>query len=190
MRNGLVIAGIIIVASGLLLNSQTALLSRSIMSETQTFDVPESGLMVQVIRVTKGDVVQVYVDVQSEGGVYLRVDRVYFYVGPRTETGGIKQTYTTTVYDPGLVTGHEEARLTADLSGHFNVLLNNTAYPGSRAVTVRHFFERSRNVEYIALVLRNISILIGGAFLIVGLLELREERASLESAPELAQGPK
>jgi hypothetical protein len=159
------------------------------MSETQTFDVPESGLMVQVIRVTKGDVVQVYVNVQGEEGVYLKVDRVYFYVGPRTETGGIKQTYTTTVFDPGLVTGHEEAHLTADLSGHFNVLLNNTAYPGSRAVTVRHFFERSRNLEYIVLVLRNISILIGGAFLIVGLLELREERASVESAPELAQGP-
>jgi hypothetical protein len=188
MRNGLVIAGIIIVASGLILNSQTALLARSIMSETQTFDVPESGLMVQVIRISKGDVVHVAVDVQGEGGVYIRVDRVYFYVGPRTETGGIKQTYATTVYDPGLVTGHEEARLTADLSGHFNVLLNNTAYPGSRAVTVRHLFERSRNVEYIALVLRNISILIGGAFLIVGVLELWEERSGNEAPPEHPQG--
>jgi hypothetical protein len=188
LRNGLVIAGIIIVASGLILNSQTALLARSIMSETQTFDVPDNSLMAQVIRVSKGDVVQVYVDVQGEGGVYLMVDMVYFYVGPRTETGGIKQTYTTTVYDPGLVTSHEEARLTADLSGHFNVLLNNTAYPGSKVVTVMHLFERSRNIEYVALVLRNISVLIGGAFLVVGLLELREERTSIESASELHQG--
>jgi len=169
-------AGLAIVMMGLLIGIEAPLFSRLVYAKSTVLEIPRKDFRVHSERVWQGDVVRLDVDVRGgNGDLYLLVDRVHFYIGTREERGAPTKILTTRIHEPSLITGSYSVTLTADLEGHLNIFFNNTLSPQPKTVTFTRVFERSTNVEYATLIIRNLSVLGGGLLLFIGLVMRSEE---------------
>ncbi len=168
--------GLAILAVGLVVAWQAPTISRLLLTKTDVLEIPRKDFRLLVERVWRGDVVRLDFDVQrGEGGLYLFVERVHFYIGPRQEFGDPAQIFTSTVHGPSRVDEFESVRLDIDLEGHLNILLNNTSSLYPKTVSFTRVFEKSTNVEYGTIIFRNMCILSGSVFLAAGFLQNYEE---------------
>jgi hypothetical protein len=125
-----------------------------------------------VERVWQGDVIRL--DFQVQGGdedVYLYVERTHFYIAPRVEFGAPARVLTTTIHENSLISVEESIPFTIDLEGHLNIFINNTISPMPKTVTYTRVFERSTNMIYATLIIRNLFALASFTFLILAVAE-------------------
>jgi hypothetical protein len=125
-----------------------------------------------VERVWEGDVIRL--EFQVRGGdedIYLSVERTHFYIPPRIEFGAPARVLTATVHENSLISGLESIPLTIDLEGHLNIFINNTVSPMPKTVTYTRVFERSTNIIYATLIIRNLFALASFTFLILAVAE-------------------
>jgi len=185
LRN--IATGLLVTLMGFLLVQSSPQISRSLLRRTIVYEIPRYDFRIQVERVWKGDMVRLDIEVQGgEGDLYLFVERSHFYIPARQEFGPPARVITHTLQDSSLIVGSDTATFTADLEGHLNILLNNTLSPQPKTVRYFRVFLRSTNVEYTTLIIRNVSLLVGAAFILIGLIEnyeLRRERLELFPNP-------
>ncbi len=165
-------AAIAILSAGLLISSQAPLLSRLLLTRTVVFEIPRRDFRLHVERVWRGDVVRLDIDV--EGGdedIYVYVERTHFYIAPRVEFGAPARVLTATVHDTSLISGSDSISLTIDLEGHLNIFINNTISPMPKTVTFTRVFERSTNMIYATLIIRNLSALASFTFVLLAVEE-------------------
>lgn len=168
--------GVAMLAVGLVVAWQAPLISRLLLTKTDVLEIPRKDFRLLVERVWRGDVVRLDVDVQKgEGTLYIFVERVHFYIGPRQEFGVPARIFTSTVHGPSRIDEFESVRLDIDLEGHLNILLNNTSSLYPKTVSFTRVFEKSTNVEYGTIIFRNMCILAGSVSLFIGFLQNYEE---------------
>ena len=159
-------------SAGFLISSQAPLLSRLLLTRTVVFEVPRKDFRLHVERVWRGDVVSLNFEV--EGGdedIYVYVERTHFYVAPRVEFGAPARVLTKTVHESSRITGSESIPLTIDLEGHLNIFINNTISPMPKTVTFTRVFERSTNMIYATLIIRNLFSLASFTFVLLAVAE-------------------
>jgi hypothetical protein len=157
---------------GLLIYSQSSFLSKYLLTRTVVFEIPRKDFRLHVERVWKGDLVRL--DFEVEGGnkdIFLNVERAHFYIPPRVEFGSPARILTKTVYETNLINGTVSISLSIDLEGHLNIFINNTASSMPKTVKFTRVFEKSTNIIYTTLIVRNFSILTSFIFVILAILE-------------------
>lgn len=185
--------GLVVIIIGLLVSLEAPLISKLLLTNEVVIEIPRKDFRLRVKRVWQGDVLRLDFDVKGgDGDLYLHIERVHFYIGPRLEQGAPSKILTTTVHGPSLVNGSDSITLNVDLEGHLNILLNNTYSPQPKTVTLTTVFERSTNVEYATKIIRNLMLIGGGVLLLLGLLENYDEiRSKLRKkaiSPSLHEG--
>jgi len=179
-------AAIAILSAGLLISSQAPLLSRLLLTRTVVFEIPRRDFRLHVERIWKGDVIRL--DFEVEGGdedIYVYVERTHFYIAPRVEFGAPARVLTAKVHDSSLISGSDSIPLTIDLEGHLNIFINNTISPMPKTVTFTRVFERSTNVIYASLIIRNLFSLASFTFVLLAVAEnYLEVKAWIEARKE------
>ena len=172
MKPRYIYAALAIFSAGLLISSQAPLLSRLLLTKTVIFEIPRRDFRLHVERVWRGDVVRL--DFEVEGGdenIYVYVERTHFYIAPRVEYGAPARVLTATVHDSSLISGSDSIPLTIDLEGHLNIFINNTMASMPKTVTFTRVFERSTNMIYATLIIRNLLSLASFTFVLLGIAE-------------------
>jgi hypothetical protein len=167
-----IFAALAIFFAGLLISSQAPLLSKLLLTKTVVFEIPRRDFRLHVERVWRGDVVRL--DFEVGGGdenIYVYVERTHFYIAPRVEYGAPARVLTATVHDSSLISGSDSIPLTIDLEGHLNIFINNTISSMPKTVTFTRVFERSTNMIYATLIIRNLLSLASITFVLLGIAE-------------------
>jgi hypothetical protein len=165
-------AALAILSAGLLISSQAPLLSRLLLTRTVVFEIPRREFRLHVERVWQGDVVRLEFHVQGgDEDIYLFVERTHFYIAPRVEFGAPARVLTETVHENSIISGSDSVPFTIDLEGHLNIFINNTISPMPKTVTYTRIFERSTNMIYATLIIRNLFALASFTFLILAIAE-------------------
>jgi len=165
-------AAIAILSVGLLISSQAPLLSRLLLTRTVVFEIPRRDFRLHVERVWQDDIIRF--ELQVRGGdedIYWFVERTHFYIPPREEFGAPARVLTRTIHENSLITGEESIPFTIDLEGHLNIFINNTVSSMPKTVTFTRIFEKSTNVIYATLIIRNLFALASFTFLILAIAE-------------------
>jgi len=167
-----VYAALAIFAAGILISSQAPLLSRLFLTKTVVFEIPRRDFRLHVERVWRGDVVRLDFDVDGgDENIFVYVERTHFYIAPRVEFGAPARVLTKTVHDSSLISGSDSIPLTIDLEGHLNIFINNTVSQIPKTVTFTRVFERSTNMIYATLIIRNLFSLASFTFVILAVAE-------------------
>ena len=176
MKPRYIYAALALFTVGLLISSQAPLLSKLLLTKTVVFEIPRRDFRLHVERVWRGDVVRL--DFEVEGGdesVFVNVERTHFYIAPRVEFGAPARVLTKTVHDSSIISGSESIPLTIDLEGHLNIFINNTIAPMPKTVTFTRVFERSTNMIYSTLIIRNLLSLASFTFILLAIAENQTE---------------
>ena len=172
LRLRYLLASLIILTAGLIINFEAPFLSRTFLNRTLIFEIPRKDFRLHVERVWKGDIIRL--DLEIEGGdedLYLFVERTHFYVGPRQEYGTPRTVLSTTYLGNDLIDGTDSFTFDIDLEGHLNIFMNNSISPMPKTVTYHRIFLRSTNLIYGTLIIRNLSILTSCIMFIIALIE-------------------
>jgi hypothetical protein len=162
-------SGVSLIVLAIMLDASAPAIASSVYSRSIVWEIPRREFRMHVERVWEGDIVRLEFEVlESADDLSILIDRVHFYIGPRQEGGTPTRVLFDCVYGPVEFTASHSVTLTADLGGHLNILLNNTASPYPKTVVLTRVFERSTNVEYATAVLRNLGFLGAGMVLFLG----------------------
>jgi len=167
-----IFAALAIFSAGLLISAQAPLLSKLLLTKTVVFEIPRKDFRLHVERVWSGDVVRLHFEVEGgDENIYVYVERTHFYIAPRVEYGAPARVLTATVHDSSLISGSESIPLTIDLEGHLNIFINNTISLMPKTVTFTRVFERSTNMIYGTLIIRNLFSLASFTFVLLAIAE-------------------
>lgn len=172
MKLRYIYAGLAIIFVGVLVSLESPLISKLLLTKNVVIEIPRKDFRLRVERVWRGDIVRLDFDVHGgDGDLNILIERVHFYIGPRMEQGAPAKILTNMVYGPSIVNEHDSVILHIDLEGHLNILLNNTYSSLPKTVTMTTVFERSTNVEYGTMMIRNLMALAGVLLLLLGFIE-------------------
>ena len=173
MKPRYIYAAIAIFAAGMLISSQAPLLSRLFLTKTVVFEIPRKDFRLHVERVWRGDVVRLDFDVEGgDENIYVNVERTHFYIAPRVEFGAPARVLTQKIHGSSLISGSDSIPLDIDLEGHLNIFINNTIAPMPKTVTFTRVFERSTNMIYATVIIRNLLTLASFTFVLLAVAEL------------------
>lgn len=172
MKLRYIYAGFVIAALGIIISFETPLISNILLSKTDIIDIPRKDFRLNIERVWKGDIIQLEIKVRGEDNdLYVEVERVNFYIGPRTESGVPTSLYTEILYGPEKIEDLKILKFDIDVEGHLNIILNNTASLYPKTVIITKIFEYATNVMYATLIIRNLSLLGSLILFIFGFVE-------------------
>ena len=162
-------SGVALIVLAIMLEASAPAIASSAYSRSIVWEIPRREFRMHVERIWEGDVVRLEFEVKGGADdLSILIDRVHFYIGPRQEGGTPTRVLFNCVHGPVEFTATHNITMTADLGGHLNILLNNTASPYPKTVVLTRVFERSTNVEYAAAVFRNLGFLGAGMVLFLG----------------------
>jgi len=150
---------------GLLVSAEVPLISRNLLKSTEVIDVPRKDFRLDVTRVWEDDVVRMELEVEGGDDLIVTVERAHFWIGPRQEGGTPARIFTVKYFGPSIVAASEEFLFEIDVEGHLNVMLDNTESSYPKTVTLTTVFEKSTNVMYATLIVRNLCLL--GSFVLI-----------------------
>jgi hypothetical protein len=169
-------AAIVILTAGLIINSQATLFSKVFLTRTVVFEIPRKDFRLHVERVWQGDKIKLNFDVEGGGNdIYVYVERTHFYLAPRVEFGAPARVITNTIHETSLINSSDSISLDIDLEGHLNIFINNTISSMPKTVTLTRLFEKSTNMIYATLIIRNLFAFASFVLLILATIENYDE---------------
>ena len=169
-------AAMVILIAGLIINSQATLFSKVFLTRTVVFEIPRKDFRLHVERVWQGDKIKLNFDVEGgDNDIYVYVERTHFYIAPRVEFGAPARVITNTIHETSLIKSSESVSLDIDLEGHLNIFINNTISSMPKTVTLTRVFEKSTNMIYATLIIRNLFAFASFIFLILATIDNYDE---------------
>lgn len=173
MKLRYVYAAVAVALLGTLISVEVPLLSQVFLRSTDVIDVPRKDFRLNIVRVWKDDIVRMELEV--EGDLIVTVERAHFWIGTRQEGGTPARIFTKKYYGPSRVEGYEDFLFEIDVEGHLNVMLDNTNSSYPKTVRLTTVFEKSTNVKYATLIIRNLCLLGGGILMLFGWVDNYDE---------------
>ena len=176
MRLRYVYAAVAVALLGILISVQVPLISQVFLRRTEVIDVPRKDFRLNIVRVWEDDVIRMELEVEGEeDDLLVTVERAHFWVGERQEGGTPTRIFTKKYFGPDIVGGSEEFLFEVDVEGHLNVYLDNTDSSYPKTVRLTTVFEKSTNVKYATLIMRNLALLGGGILILFGWVDNYDE---------------
>jgi hypothetical protein len=171
-----VYAAVAVALLGILISLQVPLFSQVFLRRTDVIDIPRMDFRLNIVRVWEDDVVRIEMEVEGEeDDLLVTVERAHFWVGARQEGGTPASIFTRKFFGPSTVEGSEDFLFEVDVEGHLNIYLDNTDSSYPKTVRLTTVFEKSTNVKYATLIIRNLSLLGSGILLLFGWVDNYEE---------------
>lgn len=175
MKLRYVYAAVAVALLGILISVEVPLISQVFLRNTDVIDVPRKDFRLNIVRVWEDDIVRIEIEVEGEEDLVVTVERAHFWIGARQEGGTPANIFTKKYFGPSRVEGSEDLLFEIDVEGHLNVYLDNTNSSYPKTVTLTTVFEKSTNVRYATLIIRNLCLLGGGILLLFGWVDNYDE---------------
>ena len=175
MKLRYVYAAVAVALLGILISVEVPLISQVFLRSTDVIDVPRKDFRLNIVRVWEDDVVRMELEVEGDDDLIVTIERAHFWIGTRQEGGTPARIFTRNYFGPSTVEGSEDFLFEIDVEGHLNVMLDNTNSSNPKTVRLTTVFEKSTNVRYATLIIRNLCLLGGGILMLFGWVDNYEE---------------